>query len=152
MTNAIAIICHLLAINLWFGGTFYSVIILPRAVSALSLADQHQILLRAFSRFFNYAWLAIVLLLVSGCWMVMNIFGGFTAMPLYVTLMLLIALLMVAIFSVIYFGPFSKLKKLQGDVTAQQGYVSQIRMLSKVNMILGLSIIIVIGGGPHFVI
>jgi uncharacterized membrane protein len=35
MNNAIAIILHLLAINIWIGGTFYSVTILPRAVAGL---------------------------------------------------------------------------------------------------------------------
>ncbi len=150
MNNAIAIIIHLLAINIWIGGTFYSVIILPRAVAALPPVQQHQILISAFSLFFAFVWLAIVMLLASGSWMVINIFGGFSTIPLYVTMMMSITLLMVAVFSGIYFGPFKKLKKSLDDIPAQHRYLAVIRRLSQVNMVLGIGIVIVIGGGPHF--
>ena len=42
MSNAIAIILHLLAINVWIGGTFFSVMVLPHALTALTPAEKHR--------------------------------------------------------------------------------------------------------------
>jgi len=152
MSNAIAIILHLLAINIWIGGTFFSVIILPRAIASVAPAEQHRILSRAFHLFFPVVWLAIVMLLGSGGWMVANVFGGLSNIPLYVLVMMLMAMTMVAVFSWIYFVAYRHYRQTPSDVHDHQRYLGVIRLLSKINMALGIGIVVVIGGRSYFLV
>jgi uncharacterized membrane protein len=150
MGNAVAIILHLLAINIWIGGTFFSVIVLPRAIAGQEIVAQHRILLHAFQVFFPIVWVAILMLLGSGGWMVFHVFAGIAMLPVYVLMMMLIAISMVSVFTWIYFFPFRRYRQTQAGLAESQHYLAQIRLFSKVNMVLGIGIVIVIGGGPYF--
>jgi uncharacterized membrane protein len=104
-----------------------------------------------FQRFFPWVWVAVVLLLVSGYWMLVSTFGGFAKAPLYINLMQTIGLVMVALYVWLFHGPWLKFKRA---VDAQQwpdagAQLNRIRQIIAVNLPLGL-IVVAIGGTGRF--
>ena len=154
MLNALSIILHLLAINVWVGGTFFTVVILPHAAASLEPAERHPFMRIVFKRFFFWVWLAMMILISTGGWMIYRMFGGIINAPLYVVLMMSITLLMVCVFLLIYFGSYrlyvQSLK--QENLSDSERHLDYISLLSKINMALGICVVLVIGGGPHFLI
>ena len=154
MLNALSIILHLLAINVWVGGTFFTVVILPHAVASLEPAERHPFMRIVFKRFFFWVWLAMMILISTGGWMIYRVFGGIINAPLYVVLMMSITLLMVCVFLLIYFGSYrlyvQSLK--QENLSDSERHLDYISLLSKINMALGICVVLVIGGGPHFLL
>jgi len=151
MLNAIALILHLVAINVWVGGTFFAIVILGRAIKNIEAAQQLLLWQLVLERFFSWAWVAVFILLTSGTWMVYSIYGGFDTIPVYIMLMGLIALLMISVFIYIYFFPYQQYKLLvqTNDVDSCIQKLAVIRFAGTVNMILGLCIVVVIGSGPY---
>lgn len=151
MLNAIALILHLVAINVWVGGTFFAIVILGRAIKNISAAQQLVLWQLVLRRFFNWAWIAVFILLISGTWMVYSIYGGFDTIPVYIMLMGLIALLMISVFIYIYFFPYRQYKLLvqMNDIDSCIRKLAVIRFAGIINMILGLCVVVVIGSGPY---
>lgn len=154
MGHAFAIILHLLAINIWIGGTFFSVVILPRAVASLGAPAQHQLMHILLKRFFFWVWVSMIILLSSGGWMIYSLFGGLMIVPRYVLVMMSIALLMMVVFLLIFFGPYRRYQKAWQvqNLTDCTQQLLQIRLLSRINMALGLCVVVAIGGGPFFLV
>ena len=154
MLYALAIILHLLAINVWVGGTFFIVVILPRAAASLEPVERHAFMRIVFKRFFFWVWLAMMILISTGGAMTYDLFDGIVDAPPYVVLMMSIALVMGCVFLLNYFGPYrlyvQSLK--QENLSASERHLDSIRLLSKINMALGICVLLVIGGGPHFLI
>lgn len=154
MLNALSIILHLLAINVWVGGTFFTVVILPHAAASLEPAERHPFMRIVFKRFFFWVWLAMMILISTGGWMIYRVFGGIINAPLYVVLMMSITLLMGCVFLLIYFGSYrlyvQSLK--QENLSDSERHLDYISLLSKINMALGICVVLVIGGGPHFLL
>lgn len=152
MFNALAIILHLLAINIWVGGTFFSVMILARAAANLSSEARHPFMSTVFKGFFFWIWLAVVVVISSGLWMIISLFHGFNHVPVYVILMMSLALMMVAIFFWIFFIIWPNYQQAiaaaQWHACEQQ--LARIKFMSMINMVLGICVVLVIGGGPHF--
>ena len=151
MLNAIALILHLVAINVWVGGTFFAIVILGRAIKNIAAAQQLLLWQLVLERFFIWAWVAVFILLTSGTWMVYSIYGGFDTIPVYIMLMGLIALLMISVFIYIYFFPYQQYKLLvqTNDVDSCVQKLAVIRFAGTINMILGLCVVVVIGSGPY---
>jgi uncharacterized membrane protein len=154
MWNALAIILHLLAINLWIGGTFFSVVILGRATRDLAADIRYPLMHSILRQFFYWVWPVMLVLVGSGGWLVFSLFGNLEHVPLYVRLMISIALLMVSVFCVLFFGPYRRYQQVvgEGDFSAAQYYLGWIRRLSKLNMVLGICVLLAIGSGPHLLI
>ena len=83
MLNAIALILHLIAINVWVGGTFFA-----------------------------WTWLAVAILQGTGTWMVYVIHGGFDNIPPYIMLIGLFALLMVVSYTYIFCVLYRRYQRL----------------------------------------
>lgn len=151
MLNAIALILHLIAINVWVGGTFFAIIILGRAVRNVETAQQLLLWRLVFRRFFAWTWVAVAILLGTGTWMVYGIYGGFGSIPPHIMLMGLFALLMVVNFTYIFFGPYRQYQQLlqMNDMEASLHRLARIRFAGIINMVLGLCIVIIIGSGPY---
>jgi len=151
MLNAIALILHLVAINVWVGGTFFAIVILGRAIKNVEATQQLVLWQLVLRHFFTWAWTAVFILLSSGSWMVYSIYGGFDTIPVYVMLMGIIALLMICVFIFIYFFPYRQYKLLAqiNDVENCMLKLAVIRFAGTINMILGLCIVVVIGSGPY---
>jgi uncharacterized membrane protein len=102
-------------------------------------------------RFFAWVWLAVLLLLASGYWMALSMFGSFANFPLYVNLMQGIGLLMVLLYFHVYFAPYRGLCRsvTAGDWPVAAAQLARIRRIVGINLILGLTVVCVAGGGRY---
>ena len=151
MFNAIAIILHLIAINVWVGGMFFLVMVLGRAISTLEQAQQLAVWDRVLKSFFFWVWLAVLTLLSSGIGMLVYRFHDFINAPAYVLVMACLGVLMMLVFLLMYFIFYQKFKRsIQNQaVELAIDHLRVIRILGFVNMVLGLCVVIAIGGGPY---
>ena len=151
MPNAIAIVFHLFAINLWIGGTVFIVLVLDHVTKGIESSQQHQLMQGVLSRFFTLVWIAVLVLLVSGGWMIYGMYNGLVNAPLYIILMLLLGLVMVSNFLLTFFGPYRHYSKVPQSESSASGrvYLAKIRLLSWINVILGACVLVIIGGGHH---
>jgi uncharacterized membrane protein len=82
---SIAIPLHLLATVVWVGGMFFTYMVLrPVAASLLEPPLGLSLWAQVFDKFFFWVWVAIIILLATGLWMVYSVFGGFGNVGLYV--------------------------------------------------------------------
>jgi len=151
--HTIAIALHVLSAALWVGGMFFAHQVL-RPVAATQLEPPVRLRLWAavFSRFFPWVWLFVLLLPVTGYWMIFRLFGGMGAVGLSVHLMQGLGWLMILIYMHLFFAPFRRLK--EAVVTEQWPeagkQLNQIRHMVGINLILGLTVIIIAAGGRLF--
>ena len=130
---------HVLAAIAWLGGIVFMLMAMRPAAAKLQ-TPPHRLPLIALTlkRFFNLVWVSIIVLLLSGLWMLLAV--GMKNAPAGWHAMLGIGLLMFALFGHIYFGPFRRLEKAVGvaDWPEAGRRAGQIATLSTVNLGLGL--------------
>ena len=61
----------------WVGGMFAIYVCLRPALGTLEPPQRLRLMRVTFRKFFAWVWMAILLLLVSGYWMLFTTFGGF---------------------------------------------------------------------------
>lgn len=142
---------HLLSLIVWMGGMFFTLACLRPALAAIEGPARVPLMHAVLRRFFGAVGVAIVLMLVSGGWM-LAIAGrayssrglGF-AMPLDWNVMIGLGLLMIAIFGHIRFGLFTRLKRAAEakDGPAGAAALGQIRRWVTVNLAIGVVIVVV---------
>lgn len=154
MSIAIALTLHLIAINVWVGGMFFVVVVMSRVIATLEPHQQLIIWHKVLARFFKLVWLAMVVLFISGFWMINGIYGGLGNAPLYILIMGLLALLMMTVFIITFFVPYQHFNQAiqTQDFETCQLKLETVRLLGKVNMVIGLCVVIVIGVGPHYLV
>jgi len=152
MSIAIALTLHLIAINVWVGGTFFVVVVMSHVIATLEPYQQLIMWRKALARFFTLVWLAMFVLLTTGSWMIYRTYGGLGNAPLYILIMALLALLMMMVFILTFFVPYRHFKQaIQAqDNEACQRKLETVRLLGKVNMVIGLCVVIIIGIGPRY--
>lgn len=131
---------HLLAVLIWVGGMFFAYMVLrPSAVEALQPPERLRLWDKVFSRFFNWVWLAVFVLLTSGFYMIYQM-GGFALAPHYVHLMLLLGVVMMAIFSYVFFSCYVRFNLLvEAKEWPKAGEaLATIRKLVALNLTIGL--------------
>ena len=79
---------HILAAVFWVGGMAFAYTILRPAAGRWKPPVRLSLWRRVFASFLPWVGLSIVVLLVSGFWMIFILFGGMANVPLYVNLML----------------------------------------------------------------
>lgn len=127
---------HLLAIVVWVGGMFFAYVVLrPSAAEVLQPPERLRLWDKVFSRFFNWVWLGIFLVLVSGFYMI-YLFGGFASLPLYINLMLLLGLLMILIYVYVFFKCYVQFNML----VAKQAWPAAGAMLGTIRKLVGLNL------------
>ncbi len=149
---AIAIALHLLAAVTWVGGMLVMLLaVRPAAVELLEPPLRLPLLCSALSRFFVWVWLAIVVLLATGLWMLFMVFGGFAHAGIHIHTMLLLYLVMSALFIYLYFVPFSALKQaLAAKQFAVAGpLMGRIRQIVMINASLGVTTVVVASAGRY---
>lgn len=149
---AIAIALHLLAAITWVGGMLVMLLaVRPAAVELLDPPLRLPLLCGALSRFFGWVWLAIVVLLVTGLWMLFMVFGGFAYAGAHIHMMLTLYLVMSALFIYLYFVPFAALKRALADqqfaVAGQR--MGRIRQIVMINATLGVVTVVVASSGRY---
>lgn len=131
---------HLLAVVVWVGGMFFAYMVLRRsAAEVLQPPGRLRLWNRVFSRFFNWVWLAVFLLLTSGLYMIYQ-FGGLAHVPRYIESMLLLGIAMLLIFSYVFFSGYARYNLLveAKDWSGAEGVLATIRKLVALNLAIGL--------------
>lgn len=147
----IAISLHILAATIWVGGMFFAYLFLrPVAASVLEPPLRLTVWVQVFSKFFNWVWLAIILLIVSGHYMATQM-GGLANVGQHVHIMMLLGYIMMGIFMHVYFAPFKRLKaavSLQ-DWPSAGNHLNVIRKMVLLNLVIGLLTICVGSAGRY---
>jgi len=131
---------HLLAALVWVGGMFFAYAVLrPTAAEVLQPPERLRLWDGVFRRFFNWVWLSIGLLLVTGFYMIYQ-YGGIAYAPRHVHIMLALGLAMITVYGYVFFSCFVPLsvnvsKQCWKEAGEQLG---RIRKLVAVNLALGL--------------
>lgn len=131
---------HLLAALVWVGGMFFAYVVLrPAAVEVLQPPERLRLWDSVFRRFFNWVWLAIGLLLISGFYMV-YLYGGFAYVPRHVHIMLALGLVMIAVYGYVFFACYVPLSLHVGKQRWKEAgeQLGRIRKLVALNLSLGL--------------
>lgn len=149
---SIAITLHLLAVVVWVGGMFFAYVALrPVAATLLEPPLRLPLWSQTFAHFFFWVWAAVIVLPVTGYWMILNVFGGFSNLALYIHIMQAVGIAMMFIFLHVYFAPYQRLRKavLAGNFPAAGEQLASIRKLIGFNLILGLVLIVVASSGRY---
>jgi uncharacterized membrane protein len=139
---------HVLAAVIWVGGMFYAYMAMRPAAMLLEPPQRLPLWANTFARFFPWVWAAIIILPLSGLWLIRQM-GGMGAVGLYVHAMLVLAVAMIAIYLFVYFSPYRRLRAAvdAGDFPAAGQQLARIRRLVGINLTLGLVTVAVAVGG-----
>ena len=148
----IAITIHILAAVIWVGGMFFAYMVLRPAALDLGPPQRLSLWSRAFARFFPWVWVAVVLLLLSGYWMILFAFDGFVNVGLYIHIMHATGILMMLIFLHVFFAPYRRLNRAlaSADFESAGQALNQIRILIAINLVMGLITIVVGTAGAYY--
>lgn len=150
----VAIVLHLLTAVIWVGGMFFAYMALrPVAAQLLEPPLRLPLWVGSFARFFPWVWASILLLPVTGYWLMFARFGGFAQAPVYVHLMQGLGIVMFLIFLHVFFAPYARLRRAvaQKDWPSAGKALGQIRLLIGTNLLIGLIVIAIAAGGRYVV-
>ena len=150
-----AIALHILSATIWVGGMFFAHFMLkPSSNEILQPPLRLALWVAVFKRFFLWVWLVSITIIVSGYWMIFGVFGGMANIGTSVHIMSLMGLIMLVIFSFIFFKPYQALKtavKEKNYPLAGQK-MNSIRLLVTANLVLGICTIIIASAGKYWTI
>jgi len=149
---AVAITLHILAAVVWVGGMFFAYMALrPVAASLLEPPLRMPLWAQTFARFFPWVWAAVVVLPLTGYWLILYVFEGFANAGAHVHVMQLTGWIMILVFLHVYFAPYRRLCKAvtAADWSAAARHLGRIRRLVGFNLVLGLVTVIVATGGRY---
>lgn len=144
-----ALALHLLAAVVWVGGMFFAWMVLRPAAGTLEPPQRLRLWDDSFGRFFPWVWGSVILLPVTGVWLIFRMFGGMGGSPLYVHLMLALGLAMIAIFMHVWFAPYRRLRAavVRQEWPAGAAALASIRRLVGINLVIGLVVLTLVGLG-----
>ena len=149
MIYAILKLLHILSIVVWVGGMVFAHFFLRPAAQSLEPPQRLRLMHDVLQRFLGAVTVAVVIVLVSGLWMIGRVAKesvqaglGF-AMPLNWTLMATLGIVMMLIFGHIRFALFKRLSKAvaASDWPAAGAAMASIRQWVLVNLVIGVAII-----------
>lgn len=149
---SILIALHILAAVVWVGGMFFAYVILrPTTAQLLNLSTRLDLWRGVFQRFFVWVWLAIVVLPITGFWMIFGYLGGMAGVGWPVHVMLTLGIIMILLYLHLFFAPYKRLRRTvdAGDHETGSHSLNQIRMIVGINLILGLIVTAVATGGRY---
>jgi uncharacterized membrane protein len=141
---AIAVTLHLLGVIVWVGGMFFAHMVLRGALNqALEPQQRLLLMLKIFDGFFPWVWLAVILILASGYWILFAVYDTQTA--LWLDFMTVVGTLMAAVFVYIYAIPYRRLSIAlkTHEMMRAVAAITQIRRLILTNLCLGLLIVVI---------
>lgn len=144
--NAIAIALHLAAAAIWVGGMFFAYIVLRPSSDMLDPPQKLGLWAGVFKRFFPWVWMSVIILIVTGYWLIFSWFKGFGSTPGYVHLMHIMGWIMALIFVYLYYKIYPAFKQaVQSENWPEAGAsMGRIRQLILINLILGLSLLVLV--------
>lgn len=149
---ATAITLHVLGAVVWVGGMFVLYLSLRPALGALEPPQRLRLMRTTLAKFLPWVWVAVIFLVASGYWMLVNLFGGFAHAPVYINLMQAIGWVMILLFFWLFHGPWLKLKRATdaSDWPAAGAALERIRQIIAVNLPLGLIVVIIGASGRYW--
>lgn len=129
---------HLVGVVVWVGGMAFAYLCLRPAAAVLPPAQRFPLWAGALARFFPLVWIAVALIVASGGWMLYEV--GFARAPIAWHLMLVTGAVMIAVFMMIWRGPWRELRKAVAadDWAAASFAMNRIRQRVGFNLVLGL--------------
>lgn len=148
----LALALHILSAVVWVGGMFVAYLCLRPAVGPLEPTQRLGLWRRFFAKFFPWVWVSVVLLLVTGFWMLVSYFGGFARAPMYINIMMTLGIVMAALYVWLFHGPWLAFKRAVdgSDWPAAAAQIERIRQIIAINLPLGLIVVIVGGTGRYW--
>ncbi len=145
----IALALHVVAVIVWVGGMAFAWAIVRPAAGALDPLDRMRLWQRIFSRFLPLAGGTILVILVSGYWMVLGPWGGFRGAPPYLHLMQALGWVMIGIYLYLLVVPWPRFRDAAAaaDTAEAARHLASIRRLVGTNTALGLANAAVGAGG-----
>lgn len=151
MIFALLELIHVLAVIVWVGGMAFAHFFLRPAAQFLEPPLRVRLLHGVLQRFFSAVLVAVVLVLVSGLWMIgraarESVQAGLSFnMPLGWTVMATLGIVMMAIFGHIRFALFKRLSRAvaASDWPAGGAALASIRAWVGVNLAIGVVVIAV---------
>jgi uncharacterized membrane protein len=143
---------HILAAVFWVGGMAFAYGILRPAAGELAPEQRLPLWRRVFASFLPRVGGAIVVILVTGIWMIFTVFGGFAGLPLYVNLMMGIGILMMLLYLHLVFAPWKRFRtSVDGGAWPEAAaQLNKIRITVGINLALGLITIIIGSTGRYW--
>ncbi|WP_233862679.1 CopD family protein [Paraburkholderia adhaesiva] len=134
----IALFAHLLSVAVWVGGMVFAHFCLRPGLADLSPQLRLPLWESVFSRFFNWIGGAVIVILVSGGFMLME-FGGANA-AWQLNTMAALGSVMMLIFGHIRFAVFPRIRRAVQSQSWPEGAqaVNTVRRLVLVNIVLGV--------------
>jgi uncharacterized membrane protein len=152
MIMSVSIALHLLSAVIWVGGMFFAYMALrPAAAQVLEPPHRLQLWVQVFKLFFLWVWLSIIVILVTGYWMLFGYFGGFANAGFHIHLMHGGGIVMVLIYLHVFFSPYRKLRHavIVQDHAEGASQLAVIRKLIALNLSIGLIVVLVASGGRY---
>lgn len=145
--NAIATALHIVAATVWVGGMFFAYIVLRPTSAILEPPQRLPLWAGVFKRFFPWVWMAVVVLLMTGYWLVFNWFQGFSNAPAHVHVMHLAGWLMIILFAYLYFKHYPSFVSAVKSENWQEAAanMNSIRQIILINLILGIVLLLSVG-------
>ncbi|PPR11415.1 MAG: hypothetical protein CFH41_00999 [Alphaproteobacteria bacterium MarineAlpha11_Bin1] len=136
----ISLALHVLATVVWVGGMFFAIMVLRLAAGELAPPTRAPLWGRVFAKFFPWVWVAVIILPLTGYWMIFAVWGGFSSLPTHVHIMHGIGLIMIAIYLHLWFAPYKRFRAAlaDGDIPTAGNNLNQIRVLVTTNLLVGL--------------
>lgn len=149
---ATLLVLHVIAVVFWVGGMGFAYAILRPAAGGLDPAQRMPLWRRVFAAFLPRIGGAIVVILITGFWMIVSNFGGFANAPLYVNLMMGVGIVMMLLYLHLLFAPWKRFRTAvdAGDLVAAARNLDMIRTTVALNTGLGLLTIITAVSGPYW--
>lgn len=148
----LAISLHVLSAVIWVGGMFFAYLIL-RPIAAVQFEAPQRLTLwsNVFSKFFPWVWVSVVLLIGTGFWLIANKFGGMKNLGAHIHIMMSMGIIMALIFMYVFFAPTRKLARAVIEHNWEEAgrNLAQIRLLIGVNLIIGLTVIVIATAGGY---
>lgn len=136
----ILVMLHVLAVIVWVGGMLFAHMQLrPVAADQLEPPLRLKLWVGVFGRFFPWVWASIIVILVTGFWII-SMIGGFKGLGMHINIMMTLGIIMMFIFFHVFFAPYKRLKLAVAaeDWPTAGAKLAQIRKLIGINMLLGV--------------
>ena len=149
---ATSIALHLLFAVIWVDGMFFAYMALrPAAASILEPPQRLQLWVQVFKLFFLWVWLSVIVILVTGYWMLFSVFGGFANAGMHIHLMHGAGIIMVLIYLHVFFAPYRRLRQavIVQDYPGGGRQLATIRKLIALNLSIGLLVVLIATGGRY---
>lgn len=149
MLPQVFFVLHVLAAVLWVGGMAFALLALRPSLGLLPPPARLTLLGAVLRRFFLIVWHAVPILLLTGYALLFGWYGGFAGVIWTVHVMHLTGLIMAAIYLLLFFGPWQKMRAaLAKEAWAEAAAAhDRVRRLVTVNLLLGLLTVAVAAWG-----